>query len=48
MAMLNSHHKQLKEREREISGGEEQGRGRRKESKDRMWKFGKVYWSFSA
>ena len=43
MAMLNSHHKQLKERERETSGGEEQGRGRRKERKDRMWKFGKVY-----
>ena len=34
MAMLTSYHKQLKEREREISGGEAQARGRRKERQD--------------
>ena len=41
LAVLNSHHKQL--REREISGGEAQGRGGRKERKDRTWPFGEAY-----
>ena len=34
---------QAAERKREVSGGEAQGRGGRKERKDRTWQFGEAY-----